>query len=272
MIDGLLHLSFHSKKKKKEPRCWLAWVKSSARQALEGADLAPGTENTRRLFTDRNKRPPELLDPIAVEVANHVPPVPFALDEDRFHKNLRVAKRGAAGCPSGMSAEHLHPLMDSPHDMKLFFKLADRLAWGFRTSSSRPMGRMTALCKVGGGVCGIVAGDIVWRLVARTMTQQLGPLVEATTSPFQCALSTCWWRVRGPCTSGCLRGQPQHHHLSIDGISACDMVSHSMDCTRWLEVGVAIRAHVPRHTVVLHLGRRGRCGAHEMARRRWRAG
>ena len=73
---------------------------SSARQALEGANLAPGAENTRRLLTDRNKRPPELLDPVPVEVANHVLPVPFALDEDRFYqKNMRVAKRGAAGGP-----------------------------------------------------------------------------------------------------------------------------------------------------------------------------
>ena len=37
---------------------------SSARQALEGASLAPGTEETRQLLTDRRKRPPELLDPI----------------------------------------------------------------------------------------------------------------------------------------------------------------------------------------------------------------
>ena len=69
--------------------------------------------------------------------------VPFALDEDRFYKNLRVAKRGAAGGPSGMTAEHLRPLMDSPRDMKLFFKLAERLARGkFLMSSSRPDNRV----------------------------------------------------------------------------------------------------------------------------------
>ena len=67
---------------------------SSARQALEGADLAPGTENTRRLLTDRNKRPPELLDPVPVEVANRVPPVPFALDEDRFYKKHEGCEEG----------------------------------------------------------------------------------------------------------------------------------------------------------------------------------
>ena len=61
---------------------------SSARQALEGADLAPGTENTKRLLTDRNKRPPELLDSIPVHVANNVPPFLVALDEGHHFSKL----------------------------------------------------------------------------------------------------------------------------------------------------------------------------------------
>ena len=69
---------------------------SSARQALEGASVALGTEETRQSLTDRRKRPPELLDPILLDVANHVPSTPFALDERRFYKNMRSAKRGAA--------------------------------------------------------------------------------------------------------------------------------------------------------------------------------
>ena len=193
---------------------------SSVRQALQAADLAPCTENARRLLTDRNKRPPELLDPIPVEVANHVPPVPFALDEDRFFKNMRVAKRGAAGGPSGMTAEHLRLLMDSPRDMKLFFKLAERLARGEVSDviiQTIRMGRMTALRKAGGGVRGIVAGDIVRRLVARTMAQQLGPSVEAATSPFQYALST---RAGGECVAHALQGicevNPNTTILSIE--------------------------------------------------------
>ena len=38
------------------------------------------------------------------------------------------------------------------------------------------------------GVQGIVAGDMVRRLVARTMAQQLSKAVDAATAPFQCAL------------------------------------------------------------------------------------
>ena len=49
---------------------------------------------------------------------------------------------------------------------------------------------MTALQKPGGGVRGIVAGDVVTRLVARTISQQLGKAVEGATAPCQYALST----------------------------------------------------------------------------------
>ena len=44
------------------------------------------------------------------------------------------------------------------------------------------LGRMTALSKPDGGVRGIVAGDVVRRLVAWTISQQLAPAVERATS------------------------------------------------------------------------------------------
>ena len=52
------------------------------------------------------------------------------------------------------------------------------------------IGRMTALQKPQGGIRGIVVGDFIRRVVARTLAQQLGPAVEQDTSPFQFALST----------------------------------------------------------------------------------
>ena len=52
------------------------------------------------------------------------------------------------------------------------------------------MGRMTALPKPTGGVRGIVAGDIIRRLVSRTIVQQIRTKVEKATTPFQYALST----------------------------------------------------------------------------------
>ena len=52
------------------------------------------------------------------------------------------------------------------------------------------LGRMTALQKPDGGVRGIVVGDVLRRLVGRTMAQQLMPEVERFTAPFQYALKT----------------------------------------------------------------------------------
>ena len=44
---------------------------------------------------------------------------------------------------------------------------------------------MIAFSKPDGGVRGIVAGNVVCRLVTRTMAQQLGKAVEAATAPHQ---------------------------------------------------------------------------------------
>ena len=44
-------------------------------------------------------------------LANLEPQVGFSLDGDLLSRNLRLAKRGSAGGPSGMIVEHLHPLL-----------------------------------------------------------------------------------------------------------------------------------------------------------------
>ena len=60
------------------------------------------------------------------------------------------------------------------------------------------LGRIIALQKPNGGVRGIIAGDMIRRLVARTMSQQLSKAVERATFPFQYALTT----VTCSCTPG----------------------------------------------------------------------
>ena len=157
---------------------------SSARQALEGEEVAPGTREILRKLTDESKRPRQLRDPIPPEIMGHTPQVPFVLDPDTFLKNVRSAKRGAAGGPSGTTVEHLRPILDSVRDQQLFYKLAENVAKANLTPTvieAIRMGRMTALRKANGGVRGIVVGEVVRRLVARTMAQQLGPQVEAAT-------------------------------------------------------------------------------------------
>ena len=88
------------------------------------------------------------------------------------------------------------------------------------------MGRLTALSKPDGGVRGIVVGDVLRRLVARTMSQQTSPAVERATSPYQYALTT---RAGCECVAHALQGltemDPEVTVTSIDGLGAFDMTS-----------------------------------------------
>ena len=88
------------------------------------------------------------------------------------------------------------------------------------------MGRLTALQKPNGGVRGIVSGDVVRRLVARTIAQQLTPAEQRATSPFQYALST---KSGGECIAHALQTLTDLNDtatvLSIDGIGAFVLIS-----------------------------------------------
>ena len=100
----------------------------------------------------------------------------FQLDHDIFANNLKCARRGAAGGVSGMTAEHLKPIADNPRDMGRFCEVGELMARGQIPQEILQvirMERMTALKKKTGGVRGIAAGDIVRRLVAKTISRQI---------------------------------------------------------------------------------------------------
>ena len=61
---------------------------------------------------------------------------------------------------------------------------------------------MTALPKKDGGVHGIVATEVIRRLVARTIAQQLDSEAAAATTPFKDALTT---RTGSECVSHTLQ-------------------------------------------------------------------
>ena len=69
---------------------------SSARQALEGAQLAPGDRATLNALRNPARRPPQ-LNPLPEELVMFQPQVKFQLDRDEFCPNLRSARKGAAG-------------------------------------------------------------------------------------------------------------------------------------------------------------------------------
>ena len=128
-----------------------------------------------------------------------------------------------------MTWEHLRPLLDEVRAMQQLFKLGENFARGQVPPAVVNMvrcGRMTALAKPDGGVRGIVSGDVLRRLVARTMAQQLGPAVKAAAAPHQYALST---RAGCECIAHALQGlcelNPRMTITSIDGVGAYDLIS-----------------------------------------------
>ena len=202
---------------------------SSGRQALEGASVAPGTQQTLEALRDPVRRPPVPRDPLPPAVVGHMPDQRFSLEEHRFAANLRSSRRGAAAGLSGMTTDHLRPLLDHVEDTHLFFLMGEQLAQARvppTIHASIRQGRMIALQKPRGGVRGIVVGDVVRRLVARTMAQQLSKAVEAATAPHQYAMST---RAGTECVAHVLQVltemDPQATIVSIDGVGAYDSIS-----------------------------------------------
>ena len=90
------------------------------------------------------------------------------------------------------------------------------------------MGRITALSKPDGGVRGITVGDILRRLVSRTVAQQYSKRVEIATALFQHALST---RVGCECIAHVIQTligiDEEATVVSIDGVGAFDSISRN---------------------------------------------
>ena len=219
---------------------------SSARQALEGAAVAPGNEETRAALQNPERRPPCLRDPIPPDILNAAPVEPLVLDAEDFARNMRSAKRGAAGGPSGMTADHLRLILESELDTRAFCRAAQDLARAQvppDVVAVLRMGRITALQKPGGGVRGIVCGDIVRRLVARTIAQKITPAVLEATSPFQYALGS---KAGGESVAHAIQSLTDMDSratvLSIDGISAFDLISRAamMDGMAQIRGGEAV--------------------------------
>ena len=202
---------------------------SAARQVLESAELAPGDLQT--LESLQNSRPQQMHRAIPQDLFERGTVVPATLRYDYFVGNLRRARRGAAPGPSGITAEHLRPLLDDESDAKLLHEACTQMAQAHMPEDilqAIKLGRLTALKKSQGGVRGIVAGDFARRLVARTFAQQHGPEIERACRPFQYALST---RAGTECVAHALQASVAMDAstciLSIDGISAFDSMSRA---------------------------------------------
>ena len=217
------------------------------------------------------RRPPRPREPIPVHLLEHVSPDQFELDEEKFLQNLRSAHRGVAGGPSGMTSEHLRILLENVRDGHLFFLMGQQLAQAVAheagTQAMR-FGRLTASQKPNGGIRGIVASDVVRRLVSRTITQQLSDAALAATSPFQYALST---RAGCECISHALQSlselDPMPQFCSF-GIGAFDLVSRGamlQGLANLCQSALPFRSPVLWQSIALHLGGRCRCVVHNIS-------
>ena len=181
-----------------------------------------GNEDTLNALRDEYGRPPVPRDPIPEEILRAVAARPFELDKDEFLHCLRTARRGAAGGPTGMRTEHLRPLNDA--DCNMFHEVAESFAQASipeEILAALRVEQMTALQKPNGGVRGIVVGDVIRRLVAKTMTKHFMARFETATKPFPHALAT-----RAGCESIAHAVQvasdrdPRATVLSFDGVGA----------------------------------------------------
>ena len=202
---------------------------SAARQALVSDALAPGDATTLRELTDPARRPQQPHEAIEPEALQYQPREPIALNRNRLVTNLRGARRGAAPGPSGTTGEHLKIILDDELCTELFCTAVEKLSRGAlpqEIAQAMRLGRLVALRKANGKVRGIVTGDLVRRLAARTLAQQLAPAFEDACSPFQYALST---RAGTECVAHALRAatqlDPRATVLSIDGVGAFDHVA-----------------------------------------------
>ena len=156
-----------------------------------------------------------LSSEIRYNTVHHAPASGFELDEARFGRNLRTARKGAATGPSGMTSEHLRPLLSSHPALHWFFRLGEHLV---TARVPNPVIEAVRMRKPAGGVRGIVVGDMIRRLVARTVAQQVGSNVEKATAPYQYALST-----RAGCE--CVANPNTRQLCPVDGVSAYDTIS-----------------------------------------------
>ena len=65
--------------------------------------MAPGNEATKKILMDEARRPSKKFGTSQ-----------FDLDVDKFLHNLRTVRKGFAGGPSGMTAQHLEVGLESP--------------------------------------------------------------------------------------------------------------------------------------------------------------
>ena len=176
---------------------------SKAAMMLTSSGTAPGNADTLAQLTDPSKRPPLLTEALPPEVTNYRPTAVLRISKSKLLANLRSARRGSAPGPSGMRLEHLKPLLEDAAASDALAFVCGRYAQAVLPETvARALGlcHLTALKKDSPGACqahgassrvrGLAVGDVVRRLVGRTLAQQFQPEFEAATAPQQFGIAS----------------------------------------------------------------------------------
>lgn len=204
---------------------------SAARQALTATPPAPGTAATLAQLRDPVRRPTEPYSALPEEVQHFAPADPLHIPAERLLTALRRSRKGAAPGPSGLTADTLRLVLDNEATTNLFVDVCQMLAQARippHIAKALGLGRMVALQKPHGGVRGLVIGDVLRRVVSRSMAQLFASQFHTACSPHQFALST---RAGTGAIVHALTTTTEHNHastiLSIDGIGAYDTISRA---------------------------------------------
>ena len=197
---------------------------SAARQALLSGPLAPGSDTTLAELRDPDRRPIEPYPATNPDKSNFQPDEPVQLPRALLVANLQRARKGAAPGPSGLTAEALRLILDDEAATDRYIQVAQQVAQGRvppQASQLLGLGRMVALQKPNGGIRGLVIGDLLRRLVSRSLAQFFATQLQTACRPWQFALSNRSGTeavVRALTLSTELNSN--HTIVSVDGIGA----------------------------------------------------
>ena len=202
---------------------------SRARQAPTSAPLAPGDADTWAQLTNTQTRPQAPYGRLDLTVLSFQPPAPINLPPALIATNLRRCRKGSAPGPTGLTGDLGRVLLDDPATLDAFCQVCLRVARAVVPGSIMPalgLGRLVALRKPKGSVRGLVVGDFLRRLVARSLAQHFCGAIDSACRPCQFALST---RAGSEALAHGLatEADPSLTILSVDGVGAYDHVSRS---------------------------------------------
>jgi len=195
---------------------------SGARQALLAEPLAAGDDTTLQHLRDPARRtavePCEPLDPdlLAWWLSFLAQPCsPTCGAPDGVPRRAPAATRPKLSGSFWMTRPRSTPSGRSPpasHAHSCLQPLRKPLVWG----GSLPFANLPE------GVRGIVVGDYLRRLVARTLAQHFAPAFDVATRPHQYALAT---RAGTEALAHSLQLETTSTVLSVDGVGAYDLIS-----------------------------------------------